>query len=140
MKAAPDGDSAKYSQNPRFVGLSQVMADIKNLQKKVIAFRDARDWKQFHNQKDMALSLLLEAAEVLEHFQWQATKNDIDVYVKKHKKEIGEELADVLYWVLTMSHDLDIDLKQAFEQKMQKNAKKYPVKKSKSRYAKYNKL
>ncbi|PIR84129.1 nucleotide pyrophosphohydrolase [Candidatus Kaiserbacteria bacterium CG10_big_fil_rev_8_21_14_0_10_51_14] len=113
---------------------------MKSLQKKVIAFRDARDWKQFHNQKDMALSLALEAAEVLEHFQWKATKADIDKYVKAHKKEIGEELVDVLYWVLAMSHDLGVDLEKAFEKKMEKNGRKYPVKKVKGRSTKYNKL
>ena len=116
------------------------MADIKDFQKKVTAFRDARDWKQFHNQKDMALSLVLEAAEVLEHFQWKATKADIDKYVKAHKREIGEELADVLYWVLTMSHDLGVDLETVFEKKMEKNAKKYPVKKSKGKHTKYSSL
>ena len=101
------------------------------LQKRVIAFRDSRDWKQFNNPKDLALSLALEAAEVLEHFQWKATTKEIDEYVKKHKKEIGEELADVLYWVLTMNHDLGIDMADAFEKKMVKNAKKYPIKKIK---------
>ena len=111
-----------------------------DLQKRVIAFRDSRDWKQFHNPKDMALSLTLEAAEGLEHFQWKATKEDIDAYTKKHKKEIGEELADVLYWVLTMNHDLGIDIADAFERKMVKNAKKYPLKKSKGKSAKYNQL
>ena len=116
------------------------MVDLKELQNRVIAFRDVRDWKQFHNQKDMALSLVLEAAEVLEHFQWKATKTDIDKYVKAHKKELGEELADVLYWVLAMSHDLGIDLKKAFEQKMTKNAKKYPIKKARGKRTKYTKL
>jgi len=116
------------------------MAEIKKLQKQVIAFRNARDWKKFHNQKDMALSLALEAAEVLEHFQWKATKADIDKYVKAHKREIGEELADVLYWVLTMSHDLGVDLETVFEKKMEKNAKKYPVKKSKGKHTKYSSL
>ena len=110
------------------------------LQKIVIAFRDSRDWRQFHNPKDMALSLTLEAAEVLEHFQWKATKEEIDAYTKKHKKEIGEELADVLYWVLTMNHDLGIDMADAFLKKMAKNAKKYPLKKSKGKSAKYNQL
>lgn len=116
------------------------MADIKGLQKKVITFRDERDWKQFHNPKDMALSLVLEATEVLEHFQWKATKADIQKYAKANKIEIGEELADVLYWVLAMSHDLGIDLKEVFERKMQKNARKYPIKKAKGRHTKYNKL
>lgn len=113
---------------------------IEDLQKQVIAFRDLRDWKQFNNPKDLALSLSLEAAEVLEHFQWKATKKDIDDHIQKHKKEIGEELSDVLYWVLTMAHDLNIDLADAFEKKMIKNDKKYPVKKFKGRREKYNQL
>jgi|SRR3989344_386991 len=116
------------------------MADWADIQKKAIAFRDARDWKQFHNPKDMALSLLLEAAEVLEHFQWKATKTDIEKYAKAHKSEIGEELADVLYWILTMSHDLGIDLEKAFEGKMEKNAKRYPVAKAKGKATKYTNL
>lgn len=115
-------------------------ATLNELQKKVIAFRDLRDWKQFNNPKDLALSLVLEAAEVLGHFQWKATEEDIEQYAKKHKKEIGEELSDVLYWVLTMSHDLGIDLADAFEKKMLKNAKKYPLKKSKGKSEKYSKL
>jgi|SRR3989344_733048 len=111
-----------------------------DLQKRVIAFRDSRDWKQFNNQKDMALSLTLEAAEVLEHFQWKVTREEIEAYTRKHKKEIGEELADVLYWVLTMNHDLGIDMADAFEKKMVKNAKKYPLKKSKGHPNKYTEL
>lgn len=113
---------------------------LKQLEKKVIDFRDSRDWKQFNNQKDMALSLALEAAEVLEHFQWKVTAEEIEEYAKVHKKQIGEELADVLYWVLTMNHDLGIDMVDAFEKKMVKNAKKYPLKKSKGRPNKYTEL
>jgi len=120
--------------------MAKKSATLAELQKKVIAFRDLRDWKQFNNPKDLALSLTLEAAEVLEHFQWKATKEDIDKHIKTHKKEIGEELSDVLYWVLTMSHDLEIDLADAFQKKMIKNAKKYPIKKSKGRREKYDKL
>lgn len=116
------------------------MSEIEDIQKKIAVFREERDWKQFHNMKDMALSLTLEAAEVLEHFQWKADAKDIADYAKKHKDEIGEELADVFYWVLAMSDDLGIDIKKAFEQKMDQNNKKYPVEKSKGRSTKYNKL
>lgn len=116
------------------------MSDLKALEKKVIAFRDARGWKQSHNPKDMALSLALEAAEVLEHFQWKASKKDIERYARSNKGEIGEELADVLYWVLAMSHDLKIDLKKAFEKKMLKNAQRYPVNKSKGKHTKWTEL
>ncbi len=115
------------------------MASIEEFQKRVAAFRDARDWKQFHNPKDMALSLVLEAAEVMEHFQWKSPEEMRD-YLKTHKGEVAEELADVLYWVVLMSKDLNIDLGEVFEAKMKKNEKKYPVKKSKGKHTKYNKL
>jgi NTP pyrophosphatase (non-canonical NTP hydrolase) len=102
-------------------------------------FRDARDWRQFHNPKDLAISLSLEASEVLEHFQWKS-KEEIKKYVKENKNEIAEELADVFYWVLIMSYDLDIDIEKALKLKMKKNAKKYPVKKAKGKHTKYTKL
>ena len=81
------------------------MSEIKKLTDLVIAFREERDWKQFHNPKDCAISLSLEASEVLEHFQWK-TPEEIKKYIETHKEDIGEELADVFYWVLLMSHDL----------------------------------
>ena len=115
------------------------MSEIKNLTDKLLVFRKERDWEQFHNPKDMALSLTLEATEVLEHFQWK-NGEVLEQYVTDHKEYLGEELADVLYWVLLMSHDLDIDIKQAFEAKMLKNEVKYPVNKAKGRHDKYNKL
>lgn len=115
------------------------MNDINHLTEKILAFREARDWKQFHNPKDLALSLVLEAAEVMEHFQWK-NKEEMDAYIKTNKSEIGEELADVLYWVLLMSHDLDINVLDALEEKLKKNEKKYPIEKSKGKHAKYNKL
>ncbi len=115
------------------------MKNIEELTEKIIEFRDARDWKQFHNPKDVAMSLCLEAAEVLEHFQWK-NKEEIEEYIKTHKEHIGEELADVLYWVLLMSHDLKIDVLEALEKKILKNEEKYPVEKAKGRHTKYNKL
>jgi NTP pyrophosphatase (non-canonical NTP hydrolase) len=113
--------------------------DLGDLTNKILAFRDARDWKQFHNPKDMAISLSLEASEVLEHFQWKS-KEEIDEYIKTHKEHIGEELADVLYWVLLMSHDLGIDILDASNKKLEKNAQKYPIEKAKGRHCKYNQL
>ncbi len=115
------------------------MKNIEELTKRIIEFRDARDWKQFHNPKDVAMSLCLEAAEVLEHFQWK-NKEEIEEYVKTHKEHIGEELADVFYWVLLMSHDLKIDILDALDKKISKNENKYPVEKAKGRHTKYNKL
>lgn len=115
------------------------MSDIEDLTKRIIEYRDARDWKQFHNPKDLALSLILEASEVAEHFQWKS-KEEMEEYIKTNKDEIGEELSDVLYWVLLLSHDLNIDIKKAFEEKMKQNETKYPVDKAKGKHTKYNKL
>lgn len=115
------------------------MVNWRDIQMKAVRFRDARDWKQFHNPKDMALSLVLEAAEVLEHFQWKNGK-EMEKYVQSHKGEVADELADVLFWIAMMSNDLKIDLFKAFEAKMKKNVKKYPVKKAKGKYTKYTEL
>lgn len=115
------------------------MAEIEDLKKAVTDFRDERDWKQFHNPKDLAISLSLEASEVLEHFQWK-NPDEIQKYITKNKNDISEELADVLYWVLLMSNDLEIDISEAFMQKLAKNDKKYPIKKAKGNHKKYTEL
>lgn len=115
------------------------MKDIKSLIAAVVKFRDERDWKQFHNPKDCAISLSLEAAEVMEHFQWKS-KEEVEEYVKSHREEIGDELADVLYWVLLMSNDLNIDISEAFLKKLEKNGQKYPVEKAKGKHTKYTEL
>ncbi|MES2223900.1 MAG: nucleotide pyrophosphohydrolase [Patescibacteria group bacterium] len=112
---------------------------MKKLTKQIVEFRDARDWKQFHNPKDCAISLSLEASELLEHFQWKS-KEEIEEYLKSNKNEVAKELVDVLYWVLLMSHDLNINLEKTFDLKMKENIKKYPVKKAKGKSTKYNKL
>lgn len=115
------------------------MSEIKGLTNRILAFIKERDWNQFHNPKDLALSLVLESAEVMEHFQWK-NNEEMQEYIKTNKSDIGEELADVLYWVLLMSHDLEIDIVKAFEDKLEKNVKKYPVEKAKGRHNKYNNL
>lgn len=111
-------------------------SDIDTLQKMIRKFVDDRDWDQFHNPKDLAVSLTLEAAEVLEHFQW---KNDAEMreHVVKNRDEVGEELADVLYWVLLLANKIDLDLEEAFEKKMAKNAAKYPIDKARGNHKKY---
>lgn len=115
------------------------MKNIKKITERIVKFRDARDWKQFHNPKDLALSLVLESAEVMEHFQWK-NQTEMEKYIREAKEEIGEELADVLYWILLMSHDLDIDILEALDKKQTKNEEKYPVEKAKGKHTKYNKL
>jgi len=115
------------------------MSDLEEHTRRIRAFCQERDWDQFHNPKDMALSLVLEAAEVLEHFQW---KNEAEMqdYVASHKAEIAEELVDTYYWVLRMCDRFGIDLSAAFDAKLQKNALKYPVQKSKGKHTKYSNL
>lgn len=115
------------------------MSEIKDLTEKIIKFRDDRDWKQFHNPKDLALSLMLEAGELAEHFQWM-TNEEMENYLKEHKEEIGEELADVLHVILILAHDAGIDLIDISHKKMEKNIKKYPVDKARGNHTKYNKL
>lgn len=112
---------------------------IKDLQSLVIKFRDQRNWKQYHNPKDFAISLVLEAAELIEHFQWKSPE-ELEAYVKNNKEKIGEEIADVLYVLLIMSYDFGIDIEKTFRKKMKQNAKKYPVRKSKGLNKKYTEL
>lgn len=115
------------------------MADLADMQKRVIEFRDVRDWEQFHNPKDLAVSLLLESAEFLEHFQWKSS-DEIKQHLKVKGNDVSDELADVLYWVLLIAHDMKIDLPKAFARKMAQNEKKYPVQKAKGKHAKYTEL
>ena len=115
------------------------MSEIQALTAKIKKFRDARDWKQFHNHKDLALSLVLEASEVLEHFQWKSPK-EVEEHGKANKVDLADELADVAIYLLELADNLKIDLSNAIEQKMKKNALKYPIHKSKGRHTKYNKL
>ncbi|MFA6537647.1 MAG: nucleotide pyrophosphohydrolase [Patescibacteria group bacterium] len=112
---------------------------IENLTKKIIAFRDARDWRQFHNPKDVAISLILEASELMEHFQWKNSE-EIGEYVVKEKSAIAEEMADVFYLILLLSHDLNVDIIAASYKKLKKNEAKYPVAKAKGNHVKYNRL
>lgn len=114
-------------------------SDLRELTELVLRFRNERDWKQFHEPKDVALSLALEAAEVLQLFQWK-NGDELRAHLEAQKTRLGEELSDVLYWVLLMAHDQGIDLGDAFRNKMQANAQKYPVSKAKGKSRKYTEL
>ena len=103
------------------------------LTKKIVQFRDARDWKQFHNPKDLALALSIEAAELNEIFLWKS-------HEAANKKRLAEELADVLICAMLLAHEVDIDIVDAVSRKLRMNAKKYPVKRSKGIAKKYNEL
>jgi len=118
---------------------AKYMSEFEEILAKIKKFRDERDWMQFHNHKDMALSLVLEATEVLEHFQWK-TPQQVEEYAKNNKDEIGEELADVAVYLFELADNLGIDIKEAINKKMEKNDRKYPVEKAKGRADKYTKL
>ncbi len=115
------------------------MSEIKELTNKIKKFQDERDWRQFHNHKDVALSLVLEAAELLEHFQWKSPQ-EVDQHAKECKDEIADELADVAIYLFEFADNLGIDLSSAIEQKIVKNGIEYPIEKSKGRHTKHNKL
>jgi len=102
-------------------------------------FRDDRDWMQFHDPKNMAISIIIEASELLEHFQWK-TKKEVDEYIETNKSRIEEEIADIGMYLFELSDNLKIDLLSAMEKKINKNEKKYPVKKAKGNARKYNEL
>jgi NTP pyrophosphatase (non-canonical NTP hydrolase) len=109
---------------------------INEMIKEIVKFRDERDWKQFHTPKDMVISLSLEASELLEIFQWKSNNELSQIEIAN----IGEELSDILYYTLLISHDLDIDIEKEFFEKMKMNEKKYPVDKAKGVATKYDKL
>ncbi|HOY46874.1 MAG TPA: nucleotide pyrophosphohydrolase [Candidatus Dojkabacteria bacterium] len=104
-------------------------------------FRTERDWKQFHNPKNLAIALMCEASEVAEHFMWQ-NMEESRAYIKDKKKlaELQTELADVAIYLLFLCQEAGVDLVQIINEKMELNSKKYPVEKSKGSALKYNKL
>ena len=108
---------------------------IKELTENIVAFRDARDWKQFHNPKDLAISISLEAAELLEVFQWSGSDTGADSEKKIGK--IKEELADVLIYSFLMGNDLGLDISEIVNAKIEENNRKYPAEKAYGKAAKY---
>lgn len=99
-------------------------------------FRDERDWRKFHNEKDLAISISLEASELLELFQWKQSEE----VVEKSLKEIKEELADVFMYSLMLADNLNLDVEEIIKEKIDINAKKYPVELSKGNNKKYTDL
>ena len=108
---------------------------IAELTKKIVEFRDARNWKQFHNPKDMAISVSLEAAELLEVFQWSGADTNADT--EKKLTKIKEELADILIYSFLMGKDLGIDIAKIICDKIEENNRKYPVEKVYGKSDKY---
>ena len=104
---------------------------MEELMKDLIKFQSERDWKQFHTPENLAKSISIEAAELLEHFQWNKEYD---------KDEVVDELADVLNYCFLMANALDVNVKEIILNKMEKTAKKYPVEKAKGISTKYDKL
>lgn len=115
------------------------MTSVEAITEKIRRFRDERDWAQFHNPKDMATAISIEASELLEHFLWK-TPEECEARVTSHRAEIEEEVADIAIYVMELADNLGIDLIAAMEQKLARNAEKYPVEKAKGSNAKYSEL
>lgn len=109
------------------------MSEIAELTKKLIAFRDARDWKQFHNPKDLAIALSIESSELLEAFLWKSSS-------EASEEKIKEELADVLAYALLLANEYKLDITEIVSAKIEANNLKYPVNKAKGSAKKYNEL
>ena len=106
------------------------------LEKKINEFRDERDWRQFHNEKDLAISISLEASELLELFQWSSSEE----IVQTKRNEIEDELADVMIYSMMLASNLDINIEEIILNKLRKNNEKYPVEKSRGNKEKYTDL
>ena len=115
------------------------MKDLDSVIKRIRAFRDARDWMQFHNPKNLAISISLEAGELLEHFQWKSMEES-EAHAKAAQSKIAEEMADIAIYLFELADNLGIDILAAMNGKLQKNEKKYPVRKSRGSNKKYSEL
>ena len=115
------------------------MSDLATIAAKIREFRDERDWEQFHNPKDMAIALSIEASELLEHFLWKSPE-EVEKRVCSHREEIEEEIADIAIYLTELADNLGIDLIAAMEKKIAANAIKYPadqVRGSSKKYSEY---
>lgn len=112
---------------------------IEDLTAAIRAFRDARDWKQFHSPKEMAVGIAAEAGELLQHFVWQSPEQS-EQRARQRREEIASEMADVGILLFEFADNLGIDLAKAMRDKLAKNEVRYPVEKSRGSNKKYNEL
>lgn len=110
------------------------MDETKKILKEINQFIDERNWRQFHNEKDLSLSISLEAAELLELFQWKSSEKTVN----NSRERLAEELADVLIYSYMLADNLDFDINEIIRKKLVKNAEKYPIEKSKDNNDKFN--
>lgn len=109
------------------------MSNLNSIINELVKFRDERDWEQFHNPKDLAMALSIEANELLEAFLWKASG-------EADRKKVKEELADVFAYAFLLAEKYGFDVQEIILEKIKKNAGKYPVNKSKGSAKKYNEL
>lgn len=114
-------------------GKSHIMTDIEEVTQELKNFRNERDWEQFHNPKDLALALNVEAGELLELFLWKSAE-------EANLEKVKEELADVFAYALLLADKYDLDVKQIVLDKIKANGVKYPVALAKGNAKKYNEL
>ncbi len=112
---------------------------MEEVMQRIRRFRDERDWMQFHDPKNLAVSISIEAAELLEHFQWK-DKAQVEKHIADNLGSVADEIADVAMYLFELADNLGIDLKSAMLAKLTKNEEKYPVEKARGVATKYTKL
>ena len=128
--------------NGRIMG-STLSIDIERITLRLREFAKERDWDQFHTPKNLVMALSVECSELVEHFQWLNTEETKilkieNVETEKKREEIAEEVSDILFYLLRFSDVMNLDLQKAVEEKLKKNAKKYPAEKVRGNSKKYN--
>ncbi len=114
--------------------------DIEKIQNKLREFSKERDWEQFHSPKNLSMALSVEVAELVEIFQWSQSGGMDEIANKKTRKEIEKEIADIFIYTLKIADLLNMDLEKAALEKIEENAKKYPIESSKGKAIKYDQL
>lgn len=112
-------------------------SDLLMFRDKLRAFAEARDWDQFHSPKNLSMALMVESAELMEHFQWLTEKQSAELSPEV-KQAVGEELSDILLYLVRLSDKLGIDLREAALHKLEKNALKYPAEQVRGSAKKYS--
>jgi NTP pyrophosphatase (non-canonical NTP hydrolase) len=115
------------------------MNDLEDIRQRLLEFRDLREWKQFHDPKNLAEAISIEAGELLEHFLWKTVEESKNL-TESDLSEIGHEIADIFIFVVYLSTELQIDLLESVKDKIQLNDKKYPTEKSRGTSKKYQNL
>lgn len=108
----------------------------RKLIKEILKFSEERNWKQYHNPKDLAISISLEASELLENFQWSSSEESIE----KKLDNVKDELADVLIYSILFADSINVDINQIITEKLEKNSTKYPIDKAFGKKEKYTEL